>query len=147
LAQKIGLPADEFVDKSKYNPIERVKEFSNGLGADVVIYAASSKDVQEEAIEMVAVGADISFFAGIRADDPYVSLNTNLIHYKELHVHGANSSNRKQYLEALNLIASGKVNVKKFITHKFPLERIEEAIKTLEDRSLNAIKVIIDPWM
>ena len=147
LARKIGLPVDLFVDASASNPVDRIRAFTNGLGADVVICAASSKEVQKEAVEMAAVDADISFFAGIPKDDPYVELNTNLIHYNELHVHGANASNRRQYLEALNMIASGKVDVKKFLTHKFPLEKIEEAIRTLEDRSLNAIKVIIDPWM
>jgi L-iditol 2-dehydrogenase len=147
LAQKIGLPADEFVDASKTNPIERVRELADGVGADVVVCAASSKDVQKQAIEMAAVDADISFFAGIPKDDPYVALNTNLIHYNELHVHGANASHRRQYLEALDLIASGKVDVKKFITHKFPLKKIEEALHTLEDRRLDAIKVLIDPWM
>jgi len=55
LAQMIGLPADEFVDGSKYDPIKRVKEFTDGLGADVVICAASSKDVQKGALEMAAV--------------------------------------------------------------------------------------------
>jgi len=146
LAQRIGLPADEFIDGSKYDPIKRVKELTDGLGADVIICAASSKDVQKWALEMAAVDADISYFAGLPEDDPYTMLDTNLIHYNELHVHGANSSNKKQYLQALNLIASGKINVKKFITHKFPLEKIAEAINSLEDRSSNAIKVIIDPW-
>lgn len=147
LAQKIGLPADEFVDASKHDPVEKVRELTARLGADVVICATSSKDVQKESLEMAAVDADVSYFAGIPKDDPYVILNTNLIHYNELHVHGSNASNRSQYLEALDLIASGKVDVKKFITHKFPLEKIEEAIYTLENRSQNAIKVIIDPWM
>ena len=147
LAQKIGLPADEFVDASKCDPVQRVRELTEGLGADVVVCAASSKDVQKQAIEMAAVDADISFFAGIPKDDPYAAINTNLIHYNELHVHGANASHRRQYLEALDLIASGKVDVKKFITHKFPLEKIEEALHTLEDRRLNAIKVLIDPWL
>jgi len=146
LAQRIGLLADEFIDGSKYDPIKRVKELTDGLGADVIICAASSKDVQKWALEMAAVDADISYFAGLPEDDPYTMLDTNLIHYNELHVHGANSSNKKQYLQALNLIASGKINVKKFITHKFPLEKIAEAINSLEDRSSNAIKVIIDPW-
>jgi len=147
LAQKIGLPADAFVDAGTCNPTTRVRELTDGLGADVVICAASDKDVQKEALEMAAVDADVSFFAGIPKDDPYVPLDTNLIHYNELHVHGANASNRRQYLEAVDLIASGKVNVGKLITHKFPLEKIEEAIRTLEDRNLNAIKVIVDPWM
>jgi L-iditol 2-dehydrogenase len=147
LAQKIGLPADVFVDSSKCNQIEKVMELTNGLGADVVICAASSKDVQKEALEMAAVDADVCFFAGISKDDPYAQLNTNLIHYNELHVHGANASNKSQYLEAVDLIASGKINVQKFITHKFPLEKIEKAINILEDRGANAIKVIIEPWM
>jgi L-iditol 2-dehydrogenase len=147
LAQNIGLPADEFIDASKCNPVEKVRELTGGLGADVVVCAASSKDIQREALEMAAVDADISFFAGLPKDDSNVLLDSNLIHYNELHVHGANASNRKQYLEALDLIASRKVNVKKFITHKFPLEKVAEAINCLEDRSLNAIKVIVDPWM
>ncbi len=147
LAEKIGLPADFFIDASKENPVKKVLELTNGVGADVVICATSDKDVQRQALEMAAVDADVSYFAGVSKDDPYVQIDTNLIHYNELHIHGANASNRRQYLEAVNLIASGKVNVKKFVTHKFPLEKIEEAFKTLEDRSSNAIKVVIDPWM
>jgi L-iditol 2-dehydrogenase len=147
LARKIGVAADELVDASTCNPIEKVRELTDGLGADVVICAASSKDIQKEAIEMAAIGADVSFFAGLPERDSYNTLDTNLIHYKELHVHGAKASNRKQYLQGLNLIASGKINVKKFITHKFPLEKINEAIRLIEDRSSNALKVIIDPWM
>ena len=62
-------------------------------------------------------------------------------------MHGANSSHRSQYLKALELVASGRINVKKFITHRFPLNRIEEAIIALEDRSSKALKVIVDPWL
>ncbi|MCX8170989.1 MAG: alcohol dehydrogenase catalytic domain-containing protein [Candidatus Bathyarchaeota archaeon] len=147
LAKKIGSSADEFIDASQYDPVKKVKELTGGLGADVVICAASSKDIQREAIEMAAVDADISFFAGLPKDDSNVLLDSNIIHYNELHIHGANASNRSQYLEALDLIASGKVNVKKFITHKFPLEKLAEAMRCLEDRSMNAIKIIVDPWM
>jgi L-iditol 2-dehydrogenase len=147
LAKEIGLGSDEFVDASRCNIVQRIKELTDDLGADIVICAASSKDVQRDAIEMSAVDADISFFAGISKRDQYNSVNTNLIHYHELHVHGANSSNRRHYLEAVDLVASGKVDVKRFITHKFSLDMIEEAIRTLEDRSKNALKIIVDPWM
>jgi len=147
LAKKIGLEADEFIDASKCNVVERIMEFTDGIGANVVICAASSKEVQEQALEIAAVDADVSYFAGISKDDPFATLNTNLLHYKELHVHGANASYRKQYLTAVDLIASRKIDVKKIITHKFPLGKIEEAIRTVEDRNKNALKVIIDPWM
>jgi L-iditol 2-dehydrogenase len=147
LARKIGLVADEFVDSSECNPIQKVMELTNNRGADIVICAASSKEIQKQALQIAAIDADISYFAGIPKDDPYVEIDTNLIHYKELHVHGANSSNKKQYKEAVKLIASGKVNTKKFITHKFPLDKLVDAIKTLENRDSGAIKVIISPWI
>jgi len=147
LAQKIGLPVDTYVDASTCSLVDKVKELTDGLGVDVVICAASSKEIQREALEMAAVDADVSFFAGVPKEDSYANIDANLIHYNELHVHGANASNRSQYLEALSLVASGKVDVKKFITHKFPLEKIEEAINALENRNVDAIKVIVDPWM
>jgi L-iditol 2-dehydrogenase len=147
LAEKIGLSADVIVDASECDVVELVIELTDGVGANAVICAASSKDIQEQALEMAAVDADVSYFAGISKDDPLAMINTNLLHYRELHVHGANASNRRQYLAAVDLIASGKIGVKKIITHRFPLGKIEEAIRTAEDRSKNALKVIVDPWM
>jgi len=147
LAKRIGLKADEFIDASRCDVVKRVMELTGGLGANAVICAASSKETQEQAIEMAAVDGDVSYFAGISKDDPFARIDTNLLHYKEVHVHGANASNRGQYLAAIDLIASGKIDVKKIITHRFPLEEIEEAIRTSEDRSADALKVIIDPWM
>jgi L-iditol 2-dehydrogenase len=147
LAEKIGLSADVVVDASECDVVERVIQLTDSVGANAVICAASSKEIQEQALEMAAVDADVSYFAGISKDDPLAMINTNLLHYKELHVHGANASNRRQYLAAVDLIASGKIGVKKIITHRFPLGKIDEAIRTAEDRSMNALKVIVDPWM
>ncbi len=147
LAKKIGLKVDEFLDASKHDVAERIIKLTEGIGANVVICAASSKEAQKQALEVAAVDADISYFAGISKDDPLNAINTNLLHYKELHIHGANASNRRQYLEAADLIASGKIDVKKIITHKFPLEKIEEAMYATENREKDALKMIVDPWM
>jgi len=147
LAKKIGLRVDEFIDASRHDVVERIKELTNGVGANVVVCAASSKEVQKQALEVAAVDADVSYFAGISKDDPFSLINTNILHYNELHVHGANASNRKQYVEAVDLVVSNKIDVKKIVTHKFPLEKIEQAMRVEEDRSENALKVIIDPWM
>ena len=147
LAKRIGLKVDEFIDLSKVDLVKKVRELTGGKGANVVVCACSSKEAQRQALEIAAVDADISYFAGISKTDPLNEVNTNLIHYNELHVHGANSSSRKHYVEAIKLISSQRINVKKFITHRFPLEKIEEAIRMLEDRETNALKVVIDPWI
>jgi len=43
------------------------------------------------------------------------------------------------------LMEDGRINVKKLITHKFPLEEINKAMDTFINRTGGAIKVIINP--
>lgn len=50
-----------------------------------------------------------------------------------------------QYEIALELVSSGRVNVRPLITHRFPLEELERAIRIVEERSENVIKAIIRP--
>ncbi len=146
LAKQVNARASHYIDSSKENAVERVMEITKGRGADAVICACSAKEPQQQALQMAAVGADISYFAGISKQAPTNEIDTNLIHYRELHVHGANSSNRKQYLEAIDLIASKKIEVEKFITNVLPLSKINEAMEIMESRDKNALKIVIDPW-
>jgi L-iditol 2-dehydrogenase len=141
LAKKIKLCADEFVVGS--DPVDSVMKLTKGVGVDAAVCAASVKEVQKSALEITAVNGHVSYFAGISKDDPFNKIDTNLIHYKELHIHGANSSNLGQYRKALKLISSGKINASKFITHKFDLKDINTAFKVLQDRSKGALKVVI----
>lgn len=48
------------------------------------------------------------------------------------------------YPTALQLVASGRVNVKRLVTHRFKMHDAEDAFKAAKDRSTKSIKVIID---
>jgi len=146
LAKQLGLDFYAFIDESSENPVEKVMELTDKQGANIVFCACSVKEPQQSALEMAAVDADISYFAGVDKRQPMNSINTNLIHYNELHVHGGNSSNKKQFEEAVQLLANKAVPGEKLITHTFPLEKLNEALSTLEDRSKNALKVVVKPW-
>ena len=43
----------------------------------------------------------------------------------------------------LDLLAKGKLNAKKMITHRFPLSRIEEAYRIFENKEEGVIKIAI----
>ena len=73
---------------------------------------------------MAAKKARISFFAGVPKDNPFINIDPNTIHYKEISVFGAFASNRKHFETALKLISTGKLNAKKFVTHTFSLDDI-----------------------
>jgi threonine dehydrogenase-like Zn-dependent dehydrogenase len=82
-------------------------------------------------------------FAGLPKDSPPVSLDTNLIHHRELSVVGGTGASAGQNARALELIAGGDVAVADLITHRYPLARLPEALAVL--RQAAAIKITIQP--
>jgi L-iditol 2-dehydrogenase len=125
------------------DPVEQVLKLTGGRGADVVITAAAAGAAQEQAVLMTARQGRISFFGGLPKNDPFIRLDSNLVHYRELTIVGANGSSPGHNAEALRLIAEGAVPVADLITHRLPLSRVLDGIGLVSQGA--AIKVTIEP--
>lgn len=123
--EKIG--ADVTVNSATEDLVERVMAETNQRGADIVITACSVPAVQQTALEAAAIHGRVNFFGGMPKGKELVTLNTNLIHYKELTVLGTTGSSIHDYQESMNIAASKKINLKQLATHGFPLTEINEA--------------------
>ncbi|MEU4222998.1 zinc-dependent dehydrogenase [Nonomuraea sp. NPDC026600] len=123
--------------------VDQVLKLTGGRGADVVITAAASGAAQEQALRMAARQARISFFGGLPKDAPIIALDSNLVHYRELTIVGANGSSPAHNAEALRLIADGLVPVADLITHRLPLSQVLDGIDLVSRGA--AIKVTIEP--
>jgi L-iditol 2-dehydrogenase len=134
---------DVSICSSEENSIERVLKETNGLGADVVITSNPSPEAQVDAFYMAKNRARVNLFGGLPKDRSKVTIDTNIIHYKELFVHGAHGSLPRHHRKAVDLINNGTIDMKRYITHKFTLEQINEAIRTAEAHS--GMRVIINP--
>jgi len=134
---------DRAIDMSSEDLATAVLEETDGIGPSIVITAAPSGQAQEQAIAMAAPGGRVSFFGGLPKDKPLITVDSNVVHYKELILAGANGSSPAQNAEALALIASGAVPVADLITHRLPLSQVEDAIGAVT--SGEAIKVVIKP--
>ncbi len=141
MAKKFG--ADVYICSSEEDGVLRVLEETDGLGADVVITACPSPQAQTDAIKMAKNRARINLFGGLPKTQSLVTLDTNIIHYKELIVHGAHGATPIHHHKAVKLIASGAVNAKNYITHKFKLDEISEAFAAAE--SHEGMRVIVNP--
>jgi len=108
-----------------------------------VITAAASGQAQQDAVQMAARQGRISFFGGLPKDNPVIELDSNLVHYRELTIVGANGSSPEHNRRALDLIASGKVRVDDLVTHRMPLTDVLSAIDIVAKGE--AIKVTILP--
>ena len=108
-----------------------VMEKSNGRGADTVICANPNGIVQADALKLARKRGKVIFFGGIDPKTAQV-LDTNLIHYKEITVHGANAYSAETNRKALNLILSGQLDPKRWITHKYDLKDLEQAFADMK---------------
>lgn len=112
---------------------EFIMESTKGEGVDVCITACPVPAVQAEALELAAVNGRVNFFGGLPADRQNVSLNTNLIHYKQLIVTGSTRASVLQFRKTLEFIASGILDVKAIISNRLPLTDILKGFELASD--------------
>lgn len=125
------------------DPVAAVLDATGGRGADVVITAAASGAAQEQGLTMLARRGRLSLFGGLPKDAPTITIDSNLVHYRELTIVGVNGSTPAHNKKALELISSGAVPVDDLVTHRLPLDQVLEGIEIVARGE--AIKVTIEP--
>lgn len=135
--------ADYIIDSKKEDIKKRIMAITSGKGADYIFTACPSVEAQEEAMELVTKGGFINFFGGLPDGSRPISFLSNSLHYKEAYVTGSHGSTPRQYAMALDMIASGRIEVSKLITHRFPLEEILQAFNVISQK--DCLKVLILP--
>jgi L-iditol 2-dehydrogenase len=141
LALKLG--ADGTVNATTEDAEEGVKRLTDGHGANVVIEAIGLPSTWEQALRMVCKGGRVLEFGGCPPGSE-IRVDTELLHYDEVTVMGAFHATPADFKQALNLIASGTLNVKPLITRKMPLNQIREAFEILGS-SKSEVKIAIQP--
>jgi len=129
------------VDMSKNDIRKVVAEMTGGRMADRVIVAVGASQPQEQALELVAKRGSINYFGGLPKEKPFINFNSNLLHYGEFFVTGTHGSNPMHNRIALDLISSGRINARRYITHTYSLENIKEGLRKAENKE--GLKIII----
>lgn len=125
------------------DPVQAIREMTNGLGVDLAIEASGSPQAAADCIEVVCRGGRISYIG-----DPVEKANINIKRFvlddlKAAAVRGEGGANCGR---VLRLLSVGAIQAQPLITHRFPLDQIHEAFDTFVERKGNALKVIIEPW-
>ena len=118
---------------------EDIDGLTEGRGVDVCITACPAPQAQQIALELAAINGRIIFFGGLPPDKAHVSLNTNLIHYKQLEVTGTTRQSLIQYRRTLRLVACGRINIGDLISSRTALRDIQSALDNISQaRSLKS---------
>ena len=143
LTKAVKLGADRAIDISSSSLAQVVADVTGGQGADVIIVAAPARAAMEESLRLAAHRGRINFFAGLPKQEPFIQADANTIHYKELFVTGTTACSTTDCRRAVELAASGKVDLRALIGDRFPLAEAHAAFAAARRR--DGWKVILQP--
>lgn len=123
--------ADHTIDVQNENAKEKVREYTGGKGADVVVdVSAYATEPVTDALSFVRPGGTI-VLAGVKGFKPVPGFISDTIVMKEITIKGAMGVTSSGYSNAIKLLESRVVPFEKMHTHDFDLLDAELAIKTL----------------
>jgi len=116
-----------------------VDEVTDGVGLDIAVIAAGEKSLVNEASKIVKKGGRVVVPA-IFDESPEVDMFK--IVYSEQNIQGVWAYTRKDFNIAIDLLASGKVDLRPLITHRIPLDEAIKVFKILDKRTEKAVKIV-----
>jgi len=129
LAREFG--AHHTIDVENEDALARVREWTGGLGADVVIDVSSySTTPVAQALDFVRPGGRV-ILAGVKGFKAIPDFVSDKIVMKEISLQGAIGVTSSGYRSAIRLLESRRVPVERMHTHDFALRDAELAIRTL----------------
>ncbi len=140
VAKELG--ASTVINASKEEPLMKIREITDSIGADIVIEAAGQSKTWEQAVMMARKGGTVLLFGGCKRGTT-VSFDTYHVHYGELTVLGVFHHTPDSVKKALALLSSKVVSSEKIITHQKNLQDLEIALNMMDEG--RASKIAIKP--
>jgi L-iditol 2-dehydrogenase len=141
-AASIRLGATESFDPAITDLASELRERTNGRGADAVLLAAPHPPLVPEALAIARPGGRVLLFAH---NDPVLKLEIPAaeIGIQEKEVLGSYSASVDEQAESADLVFSRRLPLREMVSHRFPLERISEALELAAQPKRDTLKVVI----
>lgn len=108
---------------------QRVLAETDGRGVDVAIIAAPAPSAQEQSLQYMAMNGRVLFFGGLPKGRENVSLDSNVIHYRQLRIVGSARANIQQFKTCMALVGSGRIPVDSLVTGRYTIDEFPKAVQ------------------
>jgi threonine dehydrogenase-like Zn-dependent dehydrogenase len=137
LAREFG--ATDIVTERGDDGVARIKDLTNGVGADSVLECVGTQEAMMQAIRATRPGGSIGY-VGV----PHgVSLKGDELFFAHVRLHGGPAPVRRYLPELIDLVWTRKINPGKVFDLTLPLDRVAEAYQAMDAR--RAIKTLLQP--
>jgi threonine dehydrogenase-like Zn-dependent dehydrogenase len=142
-AKRLG--ADHVVDFASVDPVAKIMQLTDGRGVDVAIEALGTQGTFQAALRVLRPGGTLSslgVYSGdlvIPADAFSAGLGDNKI------VTSLCPGGKERMRRLMEVIQTGRVDLSAMVTHRFPLDQIEQAYDLFANQRDGVLKVAITP--
>lgn len=142
MALQIG--ATMVLNPMKEDVLKRTRELFGGIDADVVIEAVGRKETTEQSFILTRPGGRVCIVGLCPQGTPVIIPDSfEAFYLKELTIAGSSCSPKGTFERAIRLLAANRIDVAQFITHRFKLSELENALSLVIENKEPAVKVLI----
>lgn len=138
----VALGADMTWTPHRVQIPEAARALTDGRGVDAVLVAAPNPSLVPEALDAVRHGGRVLLFAQTSRKD-MLNVNAAAVCMDEKSILGSYSADVDLQEESARLVFSGELPLARLITHRFPLQRIEEAIALAARPRPDSLKIMV----
>jgi len=140
-----ALGADHVIDFKTADPVEEIMRLTDGRGVDVAIEALGTQATFASSLKVLRPGGTLSSL-GVYSGDltiPLGAFAAGLGDHKIVTTLCPGGKDRMRRL--MDVVASGRVDLQPMVTHRFPLDQIEDAYELFANQRDGVLKVAITP--
>jgi L-iditol 2-dehydrogenase len=131
------------IDASKGDATERIRQITDGRGADAVIVAVAGNALVQVALDATRPGGRVLLFAQTTRSQAIV--DPSAVCMDEKFLLGSYSASVDLQKESERFVFGGEMDMSRLITHRFPLEQSVEAINLAMHPQPDSLKIVITP--
>ena len=134
---------EQSIDASRANVVERVRELSEGRGADAVILAVGGNSLIRTAMDSARPGGRVLLFAQTQHGEAVIDPAAICVDEKTLV--GSYSASVDLQEESVRFVMNREMDLERLISHRFPLTESTQALELASHPQPSSMKVLIQP--
>ena len=134
---------DLTIDASRSNVVERVREQTEGRGADAVILAVGGNSLIRTAMDAARPGGRVLLFAQTQHGEAVIDPAAICVDEKTLV--GSYSASVDLQEESVRFVLSREMDLERLVSHRFPLMQSPQALHLAAHPQPSSMKIMIQP--
>ena len=138
-----GFNLDLTINASQANVVERVRELTEGRGADAVILAVGGNSLIRTAMDAARPGGRVLLFAQTQHGEAVIDPAAVCVDEKTLV--GSYSASVDLQEESVRFVMNREMDLERLVSHRFPLAQSPQALNLAAHPQPSSMKIMIQP--